>query len=122
MQGDAIKVWFPIKKGFLGPTVEQCGKAVDGVERTWCVRARRWASSGESGSGKTTPRPRRLSRIISSEGSIRLDEPPVLTKYCLQPDAPPGGGEMQIVFQDPFGSLSPRMSGWRDHRGRGSTP
>jgi len=105
MQGDAIKVWFPIKKGFLRRTVDNV-KAVDGVDVV--VRAGQTLGIvGESGSGKTTLG-LALSRMISSEGSIRLDDRSI-DQYSFS-QMRPLRREMQIVFQDPFGSLSPRMS------------
>jgi len=105
MQGDAIKVWFPIKKGFLRRTVDNV-KAVDGVDVV--VRAGQTLGIvGESGSGKTTLG-LALSRMISSEGSIRLDDR-TIDQYSFR-QMRPLRREMQIVFQDPFGSLSPRMS------------
>ncbi|MGY6709308.1 MAG: ABC transporter ATP-binding protein [Rhizobiaceae bacterium] len=105
MKGDAIKVWFPIKKGFLRRTVDHV-KAVDGVDVT--VRAGQTLGIvGESGSGKTTLG-LALSRMISSEGSIRLDDR-TIDQYSFR-QMRPLRREMQIVFQDPFGSLSPRMS------------
>jgi microcin C transport system ATP-binding protein len=105
MKGDDIKVWFPIKKGFLRRTVDHV-KAVDGVDVT--VRAGQTLGIvGESGSGKTTLG-LALSRMISSEGRIRLDER-AIDQYSFR-QMRPLRREMQIVFQDPYGSLSPRMS------------
>ncbi|MCG6114356.1 MAG: ABC transporter ATP-binding protein [Mesorhizobium sp.] len=105
MKGDGIKVWFPIKKGFLRRTVDNV-KAVDGVDVV--VRAGQTLGIvGESGSGKTTLG-LALSRMISSEGSIRLDDRSI-DQYSFR-QMRPLRREMQIVFQDPFGSLSPRMS------------
>jgi len=105
MKGDGIRVWFPIKKGFLRRTVDNV-KAVDGVDVV--VRAGQTLGIvGESGSGKTTLG-LALSRMISSEGSIRLDDR-TIDQYSFR-QMRPLRREMQIVFQDPFGSLSPRMS------------
>ncbi|NMG40502.1 dipeptide ABC transporter ATP-binding protein [Chelativorans sp. ZYF759] len=105
MKGDDIRVWFPIKKGFLRRTVDHV-KAVDGVDVT--VRAGQTLGIvGESGSGKTTLG-LALSRMISSEGTIRLDDR-TIDQYSFR-QMRPLRREMQIVFQDPFGSLSPRMS------------
>ena len=105
MTGDDIKVWFPIKKGFFRRTVDHV-KAVDGIDVT--VRAGQTLGVvGESGSGKTTLG-LALSRMISSEGRIRLGQKEI-DEYSFK-QMRPLRSEMQIVFQDPFGSLSPRMS------------
>jgi microcin C transport system ATP-binding protein len=105
LKGDDIKVWFPIKKGFMRRTVDHV-KAVDGVDVT--VKAGQTLGIvGESGSGKTTLG-LALSRMISSEGRIQLDQRKIDEFSFSQ--MRPLRREMQIVFQDPFGSLSPRMS------------
>ena len=100
-----LKVWFPIKRGFFRSTVGHI-KAVDGLDTL--VRAGQTLGVvGESGSGKTTLGLAIL-RLISSEGEIsfqgqRIDEFSFNAMRPLRKD-------MQIVFQDPFGSLSPRLS------------
>jgi len=100
-----LKVWFPIKAGLLRRTVDHV-KAVDGV--TLKLRAGETLGVvGESGSGKTTLG-LALLRLISSEGPInyvgqRIDR---LTAREMRPLR----REMQVVFQDPYGSLSPRLS------------
>jgi microcin C transport system ATP-binding protein len=105
ISGDDIKVWFPIKQGFFRRTVDHV-KAVDGVDVT--VKAGQTLGVvGESGSGKTTLG-LALSRMISSEGRIRLGQQ-AIDDYSFK-QMRPLRREMQIVFQDPFGSLSPRMS------------
>jgi microcin C transport system ATP-binding protein len=105
MQGSDVKVWFPIKQGFLRRTVDHV-KAVDGIDVT--IRAGQTLGIvGESGSGKTTLG-LALSRMISSQGVIRFGERDINT-FSFK-DMRPLRREMQIVFQDPFGSLSPRMS------------
>jgi microcin C transport system ATP-binding protein len=105
MQGSDVKVWFPIKKGFLRRTVDHV-KAVDGIDVT--IRAGQTLGIvGESGSGKTTLG-LALSRMISSEGSIKFVGRDI--NALSFKDMRPLRREMQIVFQDPFGSLSPRMS------------
>ena len=105
MKGDDIKVWFPIKKGFMRRTVDHV-KAVDGVDVE--VKAGQTLGIvGESGSGKTTLG-LALSRMISSKGRIQLDQR-TIDEYSFR-QMRPLRREMQIVFQDPYGSLSPRMS------------
>ena len=100
-----LKVWFPIKRGFFRKTVGHI-KAVDGIDAT--VRAGQTLGVvGESGSGKTTLG-LALLRLISSDGPIvymgqRIDG---YNSRLMRPLRK----NMQIVFQDPFGSLSPRLS------------
>ncbi|TIL36925.1 MAG: ABC transporter ATP-binding protein [Mesorhizobium sp.] len=105
MTGQDIKVWFPIKKGFFRHTVDNV-KAVDGIDVT--VRAGQTLGVvGESGSGKTTLG-LALARMISSTGTIQFNGRDIneLSFNAMRPLR----RELQIVFQDPFGSLSPRMS------------
>jgi microcin C transport system ATP-binding protein len=105
MKGEDVKVWFPIKEGFFRKTVDHV-KAVDGIDVT--VRAGQTLGVvGESGSGKTTLG-LALSRMISSQGRIMLGDKEINDFSFRQ--MKPLRREMQIVFQDPFGSLSPRMS------------
>ncbi|QDZ01234.1 ABC transporter ATP-binding protein [Nitratireductor mangrovi] len=105
MRGQDVKVWFPIKQGFLRRTVDHV-KAVDGIDIT--VRAGETVGVvGESGSGKTTLG-LALSRLISSEGKISFSGRDI--DALSFKDMRPLRREMQIVFQDPYGSLSPRMS------------
>jgi microcin C transport system ATP-binding protein len=100
-----VKVWFPIKRGFLRRTIGYV-KAVDGV--TIEVREGQTIGVvGESGSGKSTLGLAIL-RLIRSEGTIvyagkRID---ALKMKAMRPFR----RDMQVVFQDPFGSLSPRLS------------
>ena len=100
-----LKVWFPIQKGFMKSTVGYV-KAVN--QASLSVRAGETLGIvGESGSGKTTLALAAM-RLIASEGSILFDGEDVhkwSTKKLRQMRA-----QMQIVFQDPFGSLSPRMT------------
>ncbi|MEI9420376.1 ABC transporter ATP-binding protein [Mesorhizobium sp. Cs1299R1N1] len=105
MTGRDIKVWFPIKQGFFRRTVDHV-KAVDGIDVT--VRAGQTLGVvGESGSGKTTLG-LALARMISSTGTIKFNGRDInqLTFNAMRPLR----RELQIVFQDPFGSLNPRMS------------
>jgi microcin C transport system ATP-binding protein len=103
--GDEIKVYFPIRKGLLKRTVDHV-RAVDGI--TLEVReGHTLGVVGESGSGKTTLG-LALLRLISSQGGIRFAERPI--EDLGSKELRPLRREMQIVFQDPYGSLSPRLS------------
>jgi microcin C transport system ATP-binding protein len=105
IQTDDLKVWFPVKRGVMRSVVGHI-KAVDGVS----IAVRQGETLGivgESGSGKTTLGLAIL-RLISSEGPIVfLGKPLQGLKFKAMR---PFRHDMQIVFQDPFGSLSPRMS------------
>ncbi|MGO4707199.1 ABC transporter ATP-binding protein [Microvirga sp. 2MCAF38] len=105
IEAGPIKVWFPIKRGFFRRTVGHV-KAVDGVS----IRVRKGETVGivgESGSGKTTLG-LAIMRLVSSEGPIVFLGKPLngLGSRELRPIRK----DMQVVFQDPYGSLSPRMS------------
>ncbi|MEQ1955761.1 ABC transporter ATP-binding protein [Mesorhizobium sp. CN2-181] len=105
MTGDGVKVWFPIKQGFFRRTVDHV-KAVDGIDID--VRAGQTVGVvGESGSGKTTLG-LALCRMISSQGGIRFEGRDI-NRLSFR-EMRPLRRELQIVFQDPYGSLSPRMS------------
>lgn len=105
IEGQSIKVWFPIKKGFMRRTVDHV-KAVDGIDVV-LREGQTLGIVGESGSGKTTLG-LALTRLISSEGSIVfLGQNIESLKSRAMKDF---RDEMQVVFQDPYGSLSPRMS------------
>jgi len=102
---DDLKVWFPVKRGLMRRVVGHI-KAVDGIT----VELRKGETLGvvgESGSGKTTLGLAIL-RLISSKGPV------VFMGHEIQglrfKDMRPYRRDMQIVFQDPYGSLSPRMS------------
>jgi microcin C transport system ATP-binding protein len=102
---DDLKVWYPIKRGLFKRTVGHI-KAVDGIT----LKIRRGETLGvvgESGSGKTTLG-LALLRLISSDGPIVFLGKPIqgLKFKAMRPFR----RDMQIVFQDPYGSLSPRMS------------
>ena len=100
-----FKIWFPIKAGLLRRTVGHV-RAVDGVTLT--VREGQTVGVvGESGSGKTSLA-LGLLRLISSRGPIVLEGRDIQGWRSRQ--LRPLRREMQIVFQDPFGSLSPRLS------------
>jgi microcin C transport system ATP-binding protein len=105
MQADDIKVWYPIKRGFLRRTVDHI-KAVDGLSLK-LREGHTLGVVGESGSGKTTLG-LALLRLVASRGPIayigkRLDG-------LKSKEMRPFRRHMQIVFQDPYGSLSPRLS------------
>ncbi len=100
-----LKVWFPIRHGVLRRTVGHI-KAVDGVDIA-LRKGETLGVVGKSGSGKTTLG-LALLRLISSKGPI------VFMGHKLQglrfKQMRPFRRHMQIVFQDPYGSLSPRFS------------
>jgi microcin C transport system ATP-binding protein len=105
MAGDHVKVHVPIQRGLLRRTVGHV-KAVDGVDVV-IRRGQTVGVVGESGSGKTTLG-LALLRLLRSEGGIRFQDHEIQgwRSRRLQPLR----RHMQIVFQDPYGSLSPRMS------------
>jgi len=105
MQGSHVKVHFPIKKGLLKRTVDHV-RAVDGIDVK--IQAGQTVGVvGESGSGKTTLG-MALLRLTQSQGAIGFDGRQI---SGMRPKAlRPLRREMQVVFQDPFGSLSPRLS------------
>lgn len=105
VEAEDLKVWFPIKRGLMRKTVDHI-KAVDGIDLS-LRRGETLGVVGESGSGKTTLGFAVL-RLIASKGRIvfmgeRIDDRSWSKMRALRSD-------MQVVFQDPFGSLSPRMS------------
>ncbi|MCH8097382.1 MAG: ABC transporter ATP-binding protein [Proteobacteria bacterium] len=100
-----FKVWFPIKAGILKRTVDHV-RAVDGVSLS--VRQGETVGVvGESGSGKTSLALGIL-RLISSKGQVVFSGRDIQNLRSKQ--LRPLRREMQVVFQDPFGSLSPRLS------------
>jgi microcin C transport system ATP-binding protein len=105
VEGDKLKVWFPLRGG-LFRRVKSYVKAVDGVSLT--LRAGMTLGVvGESGSGKTTLG-LALLRLVDSEGGIRFAGRDIAVEP--QKRLRPLRREMQIVFQDPYSSLSPRLS------------
>jgi microcin C transport system ATP-binding protein len=105
LRTENLKVWFPIQAGLLRRTVGYV-KAVN--DSTLKVRAGETVGIvGESGSGKTTMA-LAIMRLIASEGQISFMEQDVRQWSTRQLRSL--RKHMQIVFQDPFGSLSPRMT------------
>ncbi|OCJ15215.1 microcin ABC transporter ATP-binding protein [Rhizobium sp. AC44/96] len=105
MQGSDIRVWFPIKAGLMRKVVDHV-KAVDGIDLS--LRAGQTLGVvGESGSGKTTLG-LALTRLISSQGRISFVGKDI-NSYSFS-EMRPLRNQLQVVFQDPYGSLSPRMS------------
>jgi oligopeptide/dipeptide ABC transporter ATP-binding protein len=105
VQAQGVKVWFPIKSGAFGKTVQL--RAVDGVDLT-LRRGETLGVVGESGSGKSTLARAVLNLIPPSAGAVTI----------LGRDITAASGEalrkarkdLQIVFQDPLASLDPRMT------------
>ncbi len=105
LEADQLGVWFGVRRGILRKTVDQV-KAVDGVSLT-LYPGRTVGVVGESGSGKTTLA-LALLRLTKSRGTISFKDQRI---DGLHRNALKGlRRQMQIVFQDPYGSLSPRMS------------
>ncbi|MEO5375437.1 MAG: dipeptide ABC transporter ATP-binding protein [Alphaproteobacteria bacterium] len=105
MAAEDLRVWFPVRRGLIRRTVDHI-KAVDGISLT--IREGHTVGVvGESGSGKTTLG-KALLRLIHSEGRVRFMGRAIdgLGTGELRPLR----RQMQIVFQDPYGSLSPRLS------------
>ncbi|MEM6726897.1 MAG: dipeptide ABC transporter ATP-binding protein, partial [Pseudomonadota bacterium] len=105
VETDALRVWFPIQQGLLKRTVGHI-KAVN--EATLRVReGETLGIVGESGSGKTTLA-MAVMQLISSQGGIKFDGEDM--NAWSNRELRRRRADMQIVFQDPFGSLSPRMT------------
>jgi microcin C transport system ATP-binding protein len=105
LHSNNLKVWFPLKSGLLRRTHGYI-RAVDGINLE-VHEGRTLGVVGESGSGKTTLG-MALLRLISSDGLIKFNDNKIneITSKKMRSLR----REMQIVFQDPYGSLSPRMS------------
>jgi microcin C transport system ATP-binding protein len=105
LEAQAMKVWFPIRSGVFR-RVSGYVKAVDGID----LRLRQGETLGvvgESGSGKTTLG-LALLRLLASEGTIAYDGRRLdgIREHAMRPLR----RELQVMFQDPFSSLSPRLS------------
>ncbi|MHA6493213.1 ABC transporter ATP-binding protein [Pseudomonas borbori] len=105
LEVDDLRVWFPIKKGLLRRTVDYV-KAVDGINFS-LPKGHTLGIVGESGSGKSTLGLAIL-RLLGSQGAIRFQGQAM--EGMSQNEIRPLRRQMQVVFQDPFGSLSPRMT------------
>ncbi len=110
LRADSLRVWFPIRKGLLKRVVDHV-RAVDDVDLE-LRRGETLGVVGESGSGKTTLG-RALLRLVPSEGPVVYlgagDRKLSIDGFSHR-QMRPLRRHMQIIFQDPFGSLSPRMS------------
>jgi oligopeptide transport system ATP-binding protein len=100
-----LKTWFPIRRGILQRTVGHV-KAVDDVS-FFVRRGETLGLVGESGCGKTTVGRTLLRLIPNSGGDVRFDGKDVFGANAV--DMRRLRREMQIIFQDPGGSLNPRM-------------
>ena len=101
-----LRTWFPIKKGLFHRV---CGhvKAVDGVSLK--IRAGKTLGLvGESGCGKTTVGRTLLRLIPATEGAVTFDGKDVFAQSSSSLRRM--RSDMQLIFQDPYGSLNPRMS------------
>jgi microcin C transport system ATP-binding protein len=105
VEGDKLKVWFPVRGGFFR-RIRSYVKAVNGVSLQ--LRAGTTLGVvGESGSGKTTLG-LALLRLVDADGRIRFAGRDIAA--ARQKALRPLRREMQVVFQDPYSSLSPRLS------------
>ncbi len=102
---DKLKVWYPIRQGILKRTVVHF-KALDGIDLQ-LQEGETLVLVGESGSGKSTLA-KAILQLIKSRGEITFLGAPI--QGISQKQMRPYRQSMQIVFQDPYGSLSPRMS------------
>ena len=106
LEVENLKVHFPVKKGFFQRTVGYV-KAVDGVTLS-IPRGKTLALVGESGSGKSTIGQAILSLVDITEGSVKFENRDLST--LSERELKPYRRKIQIVFQDPFSALNPRMT------------
>ena len=102
----AVKKYFPIRRGFFQKTVGWV-KAVDGVSFE-IQKGKTMGLVGESGCGKTTVARLILKLLESDEGKIIFKSRDI--SRFSEKEMKPIRKEVQIIFQDPFGSLNPRMT------------
>ncbi len=105
VRGEDLRVWFPMKRGFFQRTYDHV-KAVNDISFD-IRRGETLGIVGESGSGKTTLG-RALLGLQQAQGTALLGDEDILTANKARRRAL--RKNMQIVFQDPFGALSPRMA------------
>lgn len=101
-----LRIWFPVLGGVMRRKIDEV-KAVDGVSFT-VESGQTVGLVGESGSGKTTVGRALLKLIPATSGSVAFDGRDILPMSEHQ--FRPLRREMQMIFQDPFGSLNPRMT------------
>jgi ABC-type microcin C transport system duplicated ATPase subunit YejF len=101
-----LRVWFPVLGGLLRRKVDDV-KAVDGVSFT-VESGQTVGLVGESGSGKTTVGRALLKLIAATEGEVIFDGRSIIP--MKEREFRPLRREMQMIFQDPYGSLNPRMT------------
>jgi len=106
LEVEDLKVYFPIKKGFFQRTVGHV-KAVDGVTLS-IPRGKTLALVGESGSGKSTIGQAILSLVPITEGRVKFENQDL--GRLSQAELKPYRRKIQIIFQDPFSALNPRMT------------
>ncbi|MFY1663170.1 ABC transporter ATP-binding protein [Pseudomonas sp. Pseu.R1] len=105
LEVDNLRVWFSLGGGIFNRHVEYL-KAVDDISLS-IERGKTLGIVGESGSGKSTLG-QAILRLLESRGSIRFKG--YALDHLTQKQMRPWRKQMQVVFQDPYGSLSPRMS------------
>jgi len=106
LEVENLKVYFPIKKGFFQRTVGHV-KAVDSVTLS-IPRGKTLALVGESGSGKSTIGQAILSLVPITEGTVKFENKDL--GRLSQTELKPYRRKIQIIFQDPFSALNPRMT------------